>query len=228
MDGTQVVDTQNGMAITSEELESALRQRREMQRSALSSHAVKEKPQLTLIEEELAKRAARLETNNEATSKKSELLPSTVEDEIQPTPEEEQSTLEEAFANVCTSAAMDVVTRKLFSESKSEPARKYDAGKPRWDLLPPDAMHELVMLYTAGAAKYGERNWEKGMTWGRVFRAMMTHAWRFWWGQRHDDDQTGSRQHHMASVAWCALTLMAYDLRGAGKDDRPVLPNRPV
>uniref|UniRef100_UPI001E4FF338 dATP/dGTP diphosphohydrolase domain-containing protein n=1 Tax=Acetomicrobium sp. S15 = DSM 107314 TaxID=2529858 RepID=UPI001E4FF338 len=38
----------------------------------------------------------------------------------------------------------------------------------RYDLIPSDALRELAKVYTVGAEKYGERNWEKGMSWGRA------------------------------------------------------------
>lgn len=95
---------------------------------------------------------------------------------------------------------------------------KFDTGKPRYDLIPGDSLHELAKLYTTGAAIYGDRNWEKGMSWGRIFGAMMRHAWAFWRGERFDPKDG---QHHLASVAWCALALMSYDMREIGDDDRP-------
>ena len=96
--------------------------------------------------------------------------------------------------------------------------RKDDSGKLRYDLIPHDALEELARVYTIGAAKYEDRNWEKGMQWGRIFAAMMRHAWAFWRGERHDPVDG---QHHLASVAWCALALLSYDLRSIGEDDRP-------
>jgi len=103
-------------------------------------------------------------------------------------------------------------------EEEEEGGVKYDEGKARYDLIPGDSLHELAKLYTMGAAKYGDRNWEKGMKWGRIFRAMVGHAWSFWRGERFDPDDG---QHHLASVAWCALALMSYDMREIGDDDRP-------
>lgn len=96
-------------------------------------------------------------------------------------------------------------------------ARKDDTGKLRYDLIPPDALRELARVYTIGANKYEARNWEKGMSWGRVFGALMRHAWAFWRGERFDPVDS---QHHLSSVAWCALALLSYDLRGIGEDDR--------
>jgi hypothetical protein len=100
----------------------------------------------------------------------------------------------------------------------NEPGLRYDKGKPRWDLLPADALEELVLVYTRGAEKYAERNWEKGMSWSRCFRSMLSHTWK-WWGGEQFDDETGL--HHLAHVAWNALALVAYEKRKVGTDDRP-------
>jgi hypothetical protein len=98
-----------------------------------------------------------------------------------------------------------------------EEGRKDDAGKARYDLIPGDAFDAVAKVFGLGAAKYESRNWEKGMRWGRVFAAMMRHAWAWWRGEKLDPE---NGQHHLASVAWCALALLAYDLRGIGEDDR--------
>ena len=94
---------------------------------------------------------------------------------------------------------------------------KYDQNKLRYDLLPPIPLEELVRVYTKGATKYTDRNWEGGLAWGRVFGAMMRHAWGWWRGeQRHE-----LGMHHLASVAWCALALIEYERTHPELDDRP-------
>jgi hypothetical protein len=98
---------------------------------------------------------------------------------------------------------------------------KNDEGKLRWDLLPASSMEELVRVYTIGAAKYTPYNWMKGLDYGRIFAAMMRHAWAFWRGEQRDQVDG---QHHLASVAWCALTLLYYDKdypTYTSFDDRP-------
>lgn len=96
---------------------------------------------------------------------------------------------------------------------------KHDEGKLRWDLLPVRPLEEVVKVYTIGAKKYEDRNWEKGLRWGRVFRALMSHAWKWWRGEKYDQEDG---QHHLASVAWCALALMEYEETHPELDDRPV------
>ena len=42
--------------------------------------------------------------------------------------------------------------------------RDVDAGKPRYDLIPPAMLRRLADLYARGSVKYGDRNWEKANT----------------------------------------------------------------
>lgn len=94
---------------------------------------------------------------------------------------------------------------------------KYDQGKLRYDLIPPEAMDALAYVYTIGAAKYSDRNWELGMSWGRLFAALMRHAWA--WARGEERDPVDG-QLHMASVMWCAAALITYTARKVGVDDR--------
>lgn len=89
--------------------------------------------------------------------------------------------------------------------------RKDDAGKLRYDLMPPEALQELARVYTIGAAKYADRNWEKGIKYGRIYAALMRHleAWR----QGEDKDPVDG-QYHLSSVLWCAAALLTFELRG--------------
>lgn len=98
--------------------------------------------------------------------------------------------------------------------------RKDDTGKPRYDLLPALALDELAQLFANGAQKYGDRNWENGMKFGRMFAAMMRHAWKWWRGEEDDPE---NKVHHLTSVAWYALCLLEYIRTGRGGDDRSTL-----
>jgi hypothetical protein len=94
---------------------------------------------------------------------------------------------------------------------------KFDEGKIRYDLIPPEALEGLAWILTFGATKYGDRNWEKGMNWGRPFAALMRHMWA-WWRGEEKDTETGK------SHLWHAITniafLITYEQRKTGKDDR--------
>ncbi len=102
---------------------------------------------------------------------------------------------------------------------------KNDEGKARYDLLPWDAIHEVVRVLTKGAEKYDDRNWEQGITYGRVFRAGIQHATDWWQGEDLNSADWGL--HHLAHSACCILMLLAYELRGMRDwDDRPKGPVR--
>lgn len=94
---------------------------------------------------------------------------------------------------------------------------KNDADKLRFDLIPVRPLEQLAAVYTMGAKKYSDHNWRKGMRWGRVFGALLRHAFAWWRGERLDPVDG---QHHLASVAWCALSLMEYEDICPHLDDR--------
>ena len=96
---------------------------------------------------------------------------------------------------------------------------RYDDGKPRFDLIPPEAVIALAAHYERGARKYADRNWEKGMAWGKCFASMQRHAWA--WSNGEDIDAE-TDTHHMIAVAWNALALYTYAMRKIGTDDRAV------
>ncbi len=53
--------------------------------------------------------------------------------------------------------------------------KKFDEGKLRFDLIPPEAEEALARVLTMGAAKYGDRNWEEGIKFSRLYAAMRRH-----------------------------------------------------
>ena len=95
--------------------------------------------------------------------------------------------------------------------------KKNDTGKLRFDLIPPDMLDSLAYVYTIGAAKYTDYNWLKGMAWSRILGALKRHLSAFEQGDIFDDVDG---QEHLASVIWCATTLMVYEKYAIGEDDR--------
>ena len=94
---------------------------------------------------------------------------------------------------------------------------KFDSGKLRMDLVPTEAINALAAILAAGAVKYGEHNWRKGMDWSRVYGAAQRHLLAFWGG---DDIDEESGMPHL----WHALTnlafLVSYQAMSVGRDDR--------
>lgn len=104
---------------------------------------------------------------------------------------------------------------------------KQDADKLRMDLLPPDAIESVAAVFTYGAAKYGDRNWEKGGRHGRWMAAILRHCFAWMKGERNDQE---SGLPHLAHAACSILMLLGMELRGIGTDDRANLaePERAV
>lgn len=94
---------------------------------------------------------------------------------------------------------------------------KFDKSKARFDLLPMRPLLALANLFTMGALKYGTRNWEKGMKFGRLFAAMMRHIVKWWAGEKYDQE---NGQHHLVAVMWNAMVLMELEETHPEMDDR--------
>lgn len=95
---------------------------------------------------------------------------------------------------------------------------KFDSGKTRFDLLPPEGVTAVASILSDGAKKYGDRNWELGMDWSRPFAACLRHLFAWWGGEARDPD---SGRSHLWHAACNIFFLIAYEARGKGKDDRP-------
>lgn len=99
-----------------------------------------------------------------------------------------------------------------------EEGNKFDTGKLRFDLVPAIPLQSLVSVYTYGAGKYADRNWEKGIKYGRVFAAIMRHLWKWWAGEEVDEE---SGLPHLAHAAWGCLALLEFSRTKKEMDDRP-------
>lgn len=97
---------------------------------------------------------------------------------------------------------------------------KADSGKDRMDLIPPEAVFAYARILSFGAAKYSDRNWEKGMNWSRCFAAGMRHLWAWWGGAAptgrnfmlgSQDDET--KYSHLWHALFCVAALVTYEER---------------
>lgn len=96
---------------------------------------------------------------------------------------------------------------------------KFDAGKLRTDLVPPEAVEAVATILGIGAAKYAARNWEMGMDWSRPYGAAIRHLFAWWRGEQVDPD-TG--KSHLWHAATNIFFLICYELWQKGTDDRPI------
>ena len=105
------------------------------------------------------------------------------------------------------------------SQDASNPGGvKHDIGKTRWDLFPWEAAKEISDVLTYGAAKYGDRNWERGFRWGRPYAAILRHLTAWFVGEDMDRESGFS---HLAHAGCELMFLLTLTKRGAGEDDRP-------
>ena len=103
------------------------------------------------------------------------------------------------------------------TEIKTDGAKRFDAEKIRVDLIPARATEEVGKVFTFGAKKYGDRNWEKGMDWTRMIASSKRHLLAIEKGEDYDPE---SGLLHSAHLACNSLMLTEYYHIHQKGDDR--------
>ena len=112
--------------------------------------------------------------------------------------------------------------------SEMDKAIKNDNGKPPMELIAPEYLFATAHVLGFGADKYAPRNWELGMSWGRVFGALMRHLWAWWGGETathnfaFDSIDGETNCSHLWHASCCLMFLVAYEQRDTGTDNRPL------
>lgn len=97
-------------------------------------------------------------------------------------------------------------------QTTSSLGRKDDSGKPRWSLVPEQAMEDVVKVLTYGARKYGDDNWRKVEDGPRrYYDAAMRHIMAYRQGHWADDE---SGMPHLAHAVASLLFIMALEREG--------------
>jgi len=104
------------------------------------------------------------------------------------------------------------------SSSKKSKGKKHDKAKNRTDLLPTRPLLDVADVLTFGAGKYGDRNWEAGIDWGRCYGAALRHLFAWQAGETLDPE---SGLNHLAHAACSLLFLLEYSRTHNELDDRP-------
>ncbi len=86
-------------------------------------------------------------------------------------------------------------------------------GKGRFDLIPSQMKFRLARHYEAGAIKYSERNWEKGMEFSIYVDAAERHMEKYKDGWNDED--------HLAAAIWNLAALMFMEQKHPELDDLP-------
>ena len=83
---------------------------------------------------------------------------------------------------------------------------KLDSGKPRYDLIPPVALAQVVDVLTYGAKKYAPENWRRVLDADqRYFAAAQRHLWAHKRGELRDPE-TGLS--HLAHATCCLMFML--------------------
>lgn len=94
---------------------------------------------------------------------------------------------------------------------------KYDAEKPRMDLISSKALIELARVLTYGAKKYDSHNWRKGIAYSRIIAAIYRHLVAYNDGETYDKETGISHAAH----AMCELMfLLEFEHTHPELDDR--------
>lgn len=99
----------------------------------------------------------------------------------------------------------EFITKDSGARQEFETGMKRDsqAGKPRYDLIPPKPLKRLAELYARGAVKYDEWNWSQGSPYSRFIASALRHLFQYVMGERDED--------HLAAVCFNVMALMHFD-----------------
>ena len=95
------------------------------------------------------------------------------------------------------------------TQFQSGAVRDMHEGKGRCDLLPAAALLKLAQHFEAGAKKYGDRNWEKGIPINSFIDSGLRHLLKYMDGQDDED--------HLTAAAWnLTAALWTREKKGGG------------
>lgn len=88
--------------------------------------------------------------------------------------------------------------------------REPATGKGAYELISPFAWERVALWSEKGAKKYADRNWEKGIPFGRLIQSALRHMIRWMQGRRDED--------HLAAVAWNVMAMMHFEETGQAEE----------
>lgn len=96
-----------------------------------------------------------------------------------------------------------------------------DEGKAKWYLAPWRAFASVVEVLTYGAVKkgYGERNWEQGIKFSKLFASAHRHMLQWW--LRNDIDPESGLNHLKHAMCNLAMLVEYIERNMNAFDDRP-------
>jgi len=114
----------------------------------------------------------------------------------------------------CTTCGRTYKTNTLIKDVPM----KFNKGKLRYDLIPPDTFEKLVEAITHGSLKYDDNNWMLVVKENRndYIGSMFRHIEKYRMGVKSDED---SGLHPLAHAMCCMMFLLWEDTQEKGKDD---------
>lgn len=89
---------------------------------------------------------------------------------------------------------------------------KYDGGKLRWNLLPWNALAEVVKVLMWGSAKYEDHNWMRVPNARERYKdALLRHVVQGYMSGDIADEET--KLHHLAHAICCCLFIIWFDIK---------------
>lgn len=84
---------------------------------------------------------------------------------------------------------------------------KFDAGKPRVDLLDPLALEGIARVLAFGAVKYAAHNWRGGISYSRLIGGLLRHTFAILRGENTDPESGLPHVDHLG-CCWMFLSNM--------------------
>ena len=85
---------------------------------------------------------------------------------------------------------------------------KYDQGKARFDLIPASCEAGVALVFTFGAEKYGDRNWQNGLYVTRLLAAAARHHNLIKKGETNDPESGLPHAYHAAVNLYMAQWMI--------------------
>jgi hypothetical protein len=100
--------------------------------------------------------------------------------------------------------------KEIMKDTTVNKGVKHDQEKPRYSLLPPFALEEVVKVLTFGSKKYADFNWmELENPNDRLFSATNRHMWAWQRGEKLDSE---TMCNHLASAITNLLFMLELEL----------------
>jgi hypothetical protein len=98
--------------------------------------------------------------------------------------------------------------------------RDKSEGKGRYDLITPHMIRRLALVYERGAKNHGDRNWQKGIPFSRLYSSALRHTFQALEGKTDED--------HIGQAIWnLAAVIHFQELGRTDLDDVQLLDARP-